>query len=454
MSAGYKISFWLCALTSFPTIALGATSELRGLILSQDHSVTRIQLDLSASTAYKFFVLENPRRAVLDLHGARARLSHDLPASFGAVKALRSAPQINGDLRLVIELSEGVSARVTSKAEGSIVVEPIVIEVSAAKTALLTPTEKKHPKIAGVLPVVGISPTTSSSTSNKPSVNIAPSASKPPPLSPVLAAHAPGADKRLLVIAVDAGHGGQDSGAIGRAGTREKDVVLAIAKSLAERINREPGMRSILTRDGDYFLTLRERTRRARSEGADLFVSVHADSVRDPKVSGSSVYVLSDKGATDEQALWLANRENAADMVGGVSLEDKDPEIASVLLDISLSAHISQSMEAAEHVLRSLASVNVVRKLRVQQAGFVVLKNPDIPSMLVETAFISSRLDEQLVRQSDRRDALAEAIFNGVKQYFVEHPPEGTLFSAERRNAKTVIATAKESGIEKISGAL
>ncbi len=250
---------------------------------------------------------------------------------------------------------------------------------------------------------------------------------------PVLASHMPRDTGREVVVAIDAGHGGTDPGAIGRQGTREKDVVLRIARALAERINNEPGMRAVLTREGDYFLTLRQRMQRARAARADMFVSVHADSVGNGDVSGASVYVLSEKGATDEQARWLAERENAADLKGGVSLDDKDQMLASVLLDLSQAASISASMEAAERVLRSLDRVGEVRKPRVQQAGFVVLKSPDIPSMLVETAYISNLDDERRLGQDGYRERLADAMFAGVRHYFEEHPPEGTRFASERK---------------------
>ena len=278
-----------------------------------------------------------------------------------------------------------------------------------------------------------------------------PEVAAPVALKPVKAAHAPAASGRTVVVAIDPGHGGQDPGAIGPGGTREKDVVLDIAKTLAARIDREPGMRAFLTRDRDQFISLRDRIRRAQAAGAMLFVSVHADAVRDPTVTGSSVYVLSDKGATDEQARMLADRENAADLAGGVSIDDKDSVLASVLVDVAQSAQIGDSMAAAERVLRSLRNVNVVRKPQVQQAGFVVLKSPDIPSMLVETAFISSPEDERLLGQPERRAALAEAIFEGVQQYFVDHPPDGSRFALERRSGRadadhTVIATAPDAG--------
>jgi N-acetylmuramoyl-L-alanine amidase len=237
-----------------------------------------------------------------------------------------------------------------------------------------------------------------------------------------------------VVIAVDAGHGGMDPGAIGRGGTREKDVVLSIARALAERINGEPGMRAVLTRDRDEFLVLRDRIGRARIAKADMFVSVHADSILNRSVSGASVYVLSEHGATNEAARWLADRENAADLMGGVKLDDKDKALASVLLDLSQTANISASMTAAQRVIGSLDAVGQVRKAQVQQAGFVVLKSPDIPSMLVETAYISNPEEELRLRNTRQQAALADAIFAGLRGYFTQNPPSGTRFAQARRS--------------------
>ncbi len=248
----------------------------------------------------------------------------------------------------------------------------------------------------------------------------------------VQAAHAPRESGRDIVIAVDAGHGGEDPGATGQAGVHEKDVVLAIARALARRIDAEPGMRAVLTRDHDEFLTLRERIRRARDANADLFVSIHADSIANSAVSGSSVYVLSERGATNEAARWLAERENAADLMGGVSLADKGKRLASVLLDLSQSANISASMSAAQSVLGALQGVGLVRKGQVQQAGFVVLKSPDIPSMLVETAYISNPAEERRLRNPAQQAALADAIFSGLRSYFAGNPPKGTRFALAR----------------------
>jgi N-acetylmuramoyl-L-alanine amidase len=242
-----------------------------------------------------------------------------------------------------------------------------------------------------------------------------------------LAAAAKGRD---LVIAVDAGHGGQDPGALGRGGTREKEVTLAIARRLAAAINAEEGMRAVLIRDGDYFITLRGRIRKAREAGADMFISVHADSVLDRGVSGSSVYVLSLRGASDEASRWLAERENAADLMGGVSLDDKNDVLASVLLDVTQKEAVSNSVEAADAVLASLRRVGPVHGPRVRHAGFVVLKSPDVPSMLVETAFISNAADERKLRDGEFQQRIAEAIHSGVRDYFYEKPPPGTKLAA------------------------
>jgi N-acetylmuramoyl-L-alanine amidase len=284
-------------------------------------------------------------------------------------------------------------------------------------------------------------------------VDLAGPAAMPPaaasgPSQPVKVEHAP-ADTRDLIIAIDAGHGGEDPGAIGVNGTREKDVVFAIAKELALRVNGETGMRAIMTRSGDYFVPLRERMQRARAQQADLFVSIHADSIVDRRVDGSSVYILSQRGASDEASRWLAERENASDLIGGVSLDDKDDVLASVLLDLSQSAAMSASETAAEQVLRELNQVGEVRKHQVQQARFMVLKSPDIPSMLVETAYISNPQEEQRLRTQSQQSKLAAAIHQGLRAYFYANPPAGTRIAqlaALAAAPRTVLATAADSG--------
>lgn len=245
----------------------------------------------------------------------------------------------------------------------------------------------------------------------------------------VRAAHAPSGSERAVVIAVDAGHGGDDPGATGQSGTHEKDVTLAIARALAGRINREPGMRAVLTRDGDYFVPLVERMKRAHSAHADMFVSIHADAIRDREVSGASVYVLSERGGSSQAAKILADEQNAADLKGGISLADQKPELRSVLLNLSQSASIGESSEAADRVLNALDGVGAVRKREVQQAAFVVLKSPDIPSMLVETAYISNPAEERSLRTPSQQQRLADAICSGIGGYFRKFPPEGSLFA-------------------------
>ena len=436
--------------------ANAAGKTLRALNLETSAEVAgpvRVSIEVEADTVPKFFVLERPLRAVIDFPGTQKPSSVRLPSAQGVVRAVRAGPQADGSLRVVLDLAPGAVARwmgsdvaarrfsleVSGGVAGTVPSASAVTAVAAVAPAGLTPA----PSIGStVTPAESVKPNESikPSESNKPNESIKPNESN----KPIKAEHAP-VGGRDVIVAVDAGHGGQDPGAIGVAGTREKDVVLSISRELVDRINREPGMRAILTRDGDYFLTLRQRIRRARDAGAELFVSVHADAVRDRSVTGSSVYVLSLKGATDEQARLLADRENAADLAGGVSLDDKDPVIASVLVDLAQSAQISQSMVAAERVLRSLSRVNEVRKPQVQQAGFVVLKSPDIPSMLVETAFISSPSDERLLNKPERRKDLAEAIFDGVRQFFLDHPPDGSRFAQARDSARTVVATAADS---------
>ena len=412
---------------------LAVAAELRAIRVSEAPDTTRVAIELSEPAAVTVFTLESPKRTVIDLASTRKGAGLRLPKAAGAIAALRVGEQAGGVLRVVIEAAAGAELRAAPVPPAGARLARLDFAIARGAPPRLAEPRAVVPTAA---PVVASAAVVEAAT-EEPSVAV--------PLKPIKAAHAPPAQGRDVIVAIDAGHGGQDPGAIGPAGTREKDVVLEISRELAERINREPGMRAILTRDGDYFLKHRERIRRARDAGAQLFVSVHADAVRDRSVSGSSVYVLSEKGATDEQARWLADRENAADLAGGVSLDDKDPVIASVLVDLSQSAQISQSMIAAERVLRSLVRVNEVRKPQVQQAGFLVLKSPDVPSMLVETAFISNAADERLLGRADRRRALAEAIFDGVKQYFIDHPPDGSRFALARDADRKVVATVDDA---------
>lgn len=234
-----------------------------------------------------------------------------------------------------------------------------------------------------------------------------------------------------IIIAIDAGHGGDDPGAIGRRGLREKDITLNIAKRLADRINTQPGMRAIMIRKGDYFLRLSKRIKEARKHSADMFVSIHADAFKDSKVRGSSVYILSNKGASSAAAKVLAEKENASDLIGGVSLDDKDNVVASVLLDLSQTGALQASMDVADRVLGSLKRVGRTHKKRVQSAGFAVLKAPDIPSILVEVAYISNPEEEKKLKSAKYQKKLATAIMNGLQEYFLHNPLAGTLLAMQ-----------------------
>jgi N-acetylmuramoyl-L-alanine amidase len=377
---------------------------------------TRLVLDLSALPRHEVFTVENPDRVVVDLANTQLAMRKDLPAGQGPVKSVRSGPQAGGGLRIVLDLSVQQAVKAFAVGPDGSAGHRLVVELPGA-----TPATPAAPAV--------------------------PAPAATPIDDPVKTLSVAAGKQRDLVIAIDAGHGGQDPGAIGRAGTREKDVTLAIARKLAAAIDAEDGMRATLIRDGDYFISLRGRARKARELGADMFISVHADSVPNRSVSGSSVYVLSLRGASDEASRWLAERENAADLMGGVSLDDKNDVLASVLLDVTQKEAVSNSVEAADSVLASLRRVGSVHGPRVKHAGFMVLKSPDIPSMLVETAFISNVTDERRLRDSAHQQRIARAIHAGVRDYFYEKPPPGTkiaALAAARRGGGTATQTLAE----------
>jgi N-acetylmuramoyl-L-alanine amidase len=377
---------------------------------------TRLVLDLSALPRHEVFTIENPDRVVVDLANTQLAMRKDLPAGQGPVKSVRSGPQAGGGLRIVLDLSVQHPVKTFAVGPDGSAGHRLVVELPAAASP--APARAQPPGAAPTAQQVLAASSAAIARETAPISN------------PVKTLSAAAGKQRDLVIAIDAGHGGQDPGAIGRGGTREKDVTLAIARKLAAAIDAEDGMRAVLIRDGDYFITLRGRVRKARELGADMFVSVHADSVPNRAVSGSSVYVLSLRGASDEASRWLAERENAADLMGGVSLDDKSDVLASVLLDVTQKEAVSNSVEAADSVLASLRRVGSVHGPRVKHAGFMVLKSPDIPSMLVETAFISNATDERRLRDTAHQQRIARAIHAGVRDYFYEKPPPGTKIAA------------------------
>ena len=228
---------------------------------------------------------------------------------------------------------------------------------------------------------------------------------------------------RLITIAIDPGHGGEDPGARGRGGTSEKNVTLAIARKVKAKLDQEPNMRSMLTRDGDYFIELQQRVRKAQKISADLFISIHADAYIKPHARGSSVYALSERGATSAAARWLANKENESDLIGGVNLDVRDPYLKQTLLDLAQTATITDSVKLGKSVLIELGGVNDLHRHSVEQAGFAVLKAPDIPSILVETAFISNPDEEKRLKEDGYQNKIADAIVGGIKRYFANNPP-------------------------------
>ncbi len=344
---------------------------------------TRVVFELSGPAEHRAFALTDPDRVVIDLSGSRAASDLRLDEAKGVVTALRTGARPGGDLRLVLELNQA----------------------SKPKTFLLTPQEQYGFRLV---------------------VDLPPSAAAP------VVRRAPQATTergRNVVVVVDAGHGGEDPGASGRGGAREKDVVLAIAKKLAAEIDAQAGMRAVLVRNGDYFVSHRKRMEIAHEARADFFISIHADSYRDPAAKGATVYMLSEKGASDEAALLLAQRENASDFIGGVSLADKDQMLARVLLDLSQSAALNASMAAGQRLIRRMSAVTAMRRRDVQQAPFLVLKSPDIPSVLVETAYISNPREEASLRSAKYQSALAAALRQGIVDYFAANPPEGSYFA-------------------------
>jgi len=379
------------------TISVSGAAELRGIHLSTSADSAQVTLDLTEGATHKLFTLEHPDRVVIDFSQTHLASEVRAPAASGVVTEVRFGSQLDGTLRVVVQLKSALAAR-SAWAPGE-----------EGRELILTLGEPQAPAEAA--------PKT------------------------VRAVHAPGDGDRDVTIAVDAGHGGVDPGAIGRGGTREKDVTLAIARALAERINAEPGMHAVLTRDRDEFLVLRDRIARARAARADMFISVHADSMADRSVTGASVYVLSVHGASSEAARWLAERENTADLVGGVRADDQGA-LEPVLIEEAQNQIIGVSASAAERVVSALEGVGEIRKAQVQRAGFVVLKSRAIPSMLIETAYISNPDEERRLRSAQEQARLADAIAGGVRSYFTLNPPDGTRFKRQRRSTLASAAGA------------
>ena len=377
-------------LTAFLTllaVAAQSATTVENIRIWAESGKTRVVLDMSRPAQHSIFTLRGPDRLVIDLKdGKLARALTDMPEGVGSVRSIRSAPQSNGQLRVVLDLNENVRSRSFTAGPNSQYGDRLVIDLQ--RSGNLQTVKRASEK------------------------------------------YRPGRD---IVVAIDPGHGGHDPGAVGKAKTREKDVVLAISRALAKRINAEHGMKAVLIRNSDIYVDHRERMAIARRNKADLFVSIHADAVNDRRANGATVYALSTKGASDEEARLLAERENAAVWVGGVSLEDKDQVLAEVLLDLSQNAALSASLEVGARVIRELAGTVRVRRKEVQQAGLIVLKSPDMPSILVETAYISNLAEEKKLRDPRHQARLAGSIWSGIRAYFYMNPPPDTQIAMNIR---------------------
>jgi N-acetylmuramoyl-L-alanine amidase len=416
------------AAATVPAAAESPSARVTGMRLWSDAEGTRLVIDLSRVPRHTVFTLENPHRIVVDLEHTQLAMPAALPGGQGVVQKVRTGPRPNAGLRVVLDLREAQQPKSFTVPAEPGRAQRLVIELPGAPTAVAVAAPAAQPAVAAPAPTEATPAPPAAASEPAPAAPISTPASASGQ-APVKAVRSDG-NGRTLVVAIDAGHGGKDPGAIGKAGTREKDVTLAVARRLAKLVNAEDGMRAVLIRDGDQFLSLRTRIRKAREAQADMFISVHADSALNREAKGSSVYVLSLRGASDEAARWLAERENAADLVGGVSLEDKNDVLASVLLDVTQEESLNSSIEAARRVLEALDQEGKLLRTRVQHAGFVVLKSPDIPSMLVETAFLSNAADERALRDPAHQQRLAAAIHRGVKRYFYDFPQPGTRVAA------------------------
>ena len=374
-------------------ISAGVNVESVRIWPAPDH--TRLVLDVGDAIEHNIFSLSGPSRLVIDLKNSALKADFDaLDLSGSPIRRIRSAPRNGSDLRVVLDLKTDIKPRSFQLQPNQQYGHRLVVD-------LIEEGAQRARQEA--------QPTVTESTTGK----------------------------RNIVVVVDAGHGGEDPGAIGPRGTLEKDVVLNMARTLAEMIERKPGYTAKLTRTGDYYIDLRSRTILARKHNADLFVSVHADAFRTPQPRGASVFALSQRGATSETARWLAQSENRSDLIGGaggVSLDGRDDMLAGVLLDLSMTASINSSLGVGSTILDQLGGVAKLHKKGVEQAAFAVLKSPDIPSILVEAGFISNPQEERNLSSPAYQRKLSEAVFRGIDDYFSKTPPPGTLLAWQKRN--------------------
>ena len=404
---------------------------------AQDY--TRITLEANSAFAYKMSYMQNPDRVVLDidqveLNPAIKSLADKVQANDPYIKQIRSANFQQG-VRLVVDLKAAAKPNAFTLTPTGTYKYRLVLDVYPALDPLMAMVAERDPAPAPTVAVTADAPAPTSTTPEPVVVesaapaNNAPSqtapASQPVITEGPVIKNMPAEVKKVgrqIIVAIDAGHGGEDPGAMGASGSREKDITLMVAKKLKQQIDAEPNMRAVLTRDGDYFIPLHGRVVKARGMQADLFVSIHADAFTKQTARGSSVFALSERGATSASARYLAKKENESDLIGGVSLNDKDPILARTLLDLSQTATINDSLKLGKAVLSEIGEINTLHAKRVEQASFAVLKSPDIPSILVETAFISNPEEERRLNDEAYQEQLCASILNGIKKYFSTNP--------------------------------
>lgn len=417
----------LLLLPVFPRIAMAA--QLLAVRTWPAEEYTRVTLELDSELRAEHFTLENPHRMVVDIQGMDANpalneLVRKVRPDDPYISSLRVAQNRANVVRIVFDLKQSIAPQVfTLKPVGNYKFR-LVLDLYPKNTqdplaALLkkNPQKMEEDPLARILEDIG----RNAKGTGMATTPVIPS-SIAPPLEAKVSPQPNHRRGRTITIALDPGHGGEDPGAIGKGGTYEKDVVLAIAQKLKARIDATPGMRAYLTRDGDYFVPLHVRVEKARRVKADLFVSIHADAFIRPTAGGSSVYVLSERGASSTSASWLAQKENAADLIGGVNLNVQNKAIAKILLDLSTTAQIKDSTNLASRMLDELKNVYRLHKPQVEFAGFAVLKAPDMPSVLVETAFISNPEEERMLRNQSSQDKFAQALHSGINRFFVTNP--------------------------------
>ncbi|MEJ2127414.1 MAG: N-acetylmuramoyl-L-alanine amidase [Woeseiaceae bacterium] len=380
----------LIAILALSWTSAQAATTVENIRIWAEGGKTRVVLDLSKPAEHAIFTLRGPDRLVVDLKEGKlsARLASDMPGATGAIKGIRSGLRADGKLRIVLDLGANVRSRSFTAGPNSTYGDRLVIDLQ--NSGNLQPVKRASE------------------------------------------AYKPGRD---IVVAIDAGHGGHDPGALGNSRTREKDLALQISRRLAAKINAERGMKAVLVRDGDYYVDHFKRMAIAHDHDADLFVSIHADAFKDRRANGATVYALSLGRASSEEARLLAERENATVTVGGVSLNDKDRVLAEVLLDLSQNAALSASLDVGDHVVKSLTGAVRVRRNSVQQGNLVVLTSPDMPSILIETGYITNPNDEKRLRDASQQSKLASAILGGIRNYFYTNPPPDTQIAMDvRRN--------------------